>query len=93
MAQGAPTIYSDGFRSLDPFTSCLVHPGDVRCDEDARRSRGEDDSEISDRAGWYQERGRATKKILCDRSNLWQLKLVGATAEAPLRSLQRDVFA
>jgi hypothetical protein len=27
--QGTPTVYSDGFRPLGPFSSCLVHPGDV----------------------------------------------------------------
>jgi hypothetical protein len=65
--QGTPTIYSDGFRSLDPFSRWLVHPGDVRCEEDARRFRGEDDkrnteTELSDKADWYQERGSSDKK-------------------------------
>jgi hypothetical protein len=66
-----------------PSTAVWSILGDVRCEEDARRFRGEDDSEtqkreLSGKADWYQERGQATKNL----SNLWQSKLVGAACGA-----------
>ena len=80
-AQGTPTIYSDGFRPLDPFTSCLVHPWRCKCERGWPAGLGEK-TPATHKDGVYltkligiRERGQVTK-ILCDRLNLWQPELI-----------------